>query len=227
MSLINVRNISIATLIATVLAPVIVAVVSNGSFFGTSEDGNKSIVTQERLCKVLKGENTSKADVGTLHRYIDSGNDLNEKFDCNIGDKYGKLVLVKELTAIIVASRYGQLEIVESLIKSGADVNARDMHGRTALQWASMIGHPAVVKALINNNQALLDIVNKPFGYSALMEAAEHGCLECVRALIAKGADVCRKNTQGNRTARELAKDAEIVRLLEEAEKRKEGGRCP
>ena len=46
-------------------------------------------------------------------------------------------------------AEYGNLERIESLLSIGADVNARDKHGNTALMNASYRGHLEIVKLLL------------------------------------------------------------------------------
>ena len=47
------------------------------------------------------------------------------------------------------AARKGNVEIVKMLLKEGADVNARDKYGRTALYVAAWRGHVEIVKMLL------------------------------------------------------------------------------
>lgn len=46
------------------------------------------------------------------------------------------------------ATKYGDLEMVKSLVDYGADVNAKDKYGQTALMIASKVPHPEIVKFL-------------------------------------------------------------------------------
>ena len=49
---------------------------------------------------------------------------------------------------LIYASRYGHLEIVKLLVANGADINATDQEGKTALTMAKEAGHTEVVAYL-------------------------------------------------------------------------------
>jgi hypothetical protein len=55
----------------------------------------------------------------------------------------------KGVTALILASGYGHIEIVKALIAEGADLNTKDSRGKTALMIASENRHYGIVKALV------------------------------------------------------------------------------
>ncbi len=101
-------------------------------------------------------------------------------------------------TALMWASGYKELEVVQYLINKGADINAKIDNGRTALMWASMKGHLEVVKALVEGKSGLLSMFSKGadinaktnYGETALILASMKGHLEVVKYLINKGADI-------------------------------------
>jgi ankyrin repeat protein len=128
-------------------------------------------------------------------------------------------VLLAAGQELVAAARAGNLGAVESLLASGADVNARDGEGSTALMFAAVRGDAKIVQALLaagadpnlkdaNGETALLlgaarsvDIVQALLsegadpnledgeGQTALLVAAEHQP-DAVRLLIESGADV-------------------------------------
>jgi ankyrin repeat protein len=51
-------------------------------------------------------------------------------------------------TPLMVAARQGRTEVVALLIAKGADVNAKDANGETALAWAKLGEHKAVIELL-------------------------------------------------------------------------------
>ena len=63
-------------------------------------------------------------DLNTIQIMLENGIDVNVK-DASFGH-----------TALIVAARKGHRQIVELLLAKGADVNATDNYGNTALGWA-------------------------------------------------------------------------------------------
>lgn len=88
-----------------------------------------------------------------------------EYFYCNIGDlkklkelissKKNKGILIQkdslERTLLYIASRNGYYDIVEYLIKIGADVNAKQSSGSTPLHGAAFYGHESIVKLLLDH----------------------------------------------------------------------------
>src|SRR5579884_558536 len=97
---------------------------------------------------------------------------------------------------LLEAAKDGQAEKVLDLIKTGADVNAKDASGDTALILAAYNGRIETVKALIKSKA---DVNAKgSHGYTALMVAAYNGDTEMVKALIEARADVNAENKSGD-----------------------------
>jgi ankyrin repeat protein len=115
---------------------------------------------------------------------------------------------------LMVASSFGHTAIARRSIEEGADVNAQNKEGRSALQIASYKGHEQIVRLLINQGAD----VNAQNGYgeSALHKASDQGYEQIVRLLINQGADVNAQN-RDSESALYMALDEgyeQIVRLL-------------
>jgi ankyrin repeat protein len=99
------------------------------------------------------------------------------------------------MNLISICSR-GVLADVKKAVGEGADVNAADAAGRTALLEAAWNGNADIVKYLLEQGAAP-NAADKS-GFTPVMRGAEGGYLPVVNALIAKGADVnCRGHVRG------------------------------
>jgi len=66
-------------------------------------------------------------------------------------------------TPLILAARLAIEGVVENLIQAGADINAADEHGKTALHWAAAVNNLEAVTSLLShgaNKDAQNDKVN-------------------------------------------------------------------
>lgn len=175
----------------------------------------------------------------TLLRRIEAGEDVNITENrytalgcaCILGDTWvvKSLLRMKKIdvnlktnffqrTALMYACVENHIDIVELLIKAGANVNDTDLYGRTA-----MIGlqYPDIVELLIIK-KADVDIQDHS-GSTALIKASIYGYLYVVKILINANANLFIKDTDG-KTALDYAKESkktnhlEIIKLLENAE---------
>ena len=110
---------------------------------------------------------------------------------------------VNGFTPLIVASSKGNLTVVESLVRAGAEKEAKDLHGFTPLLLASSQGHLAVVGLLV---RAGTEVKTKD-GCTPLMFASGKGHLPVVQALVRAGADVAAAAANG-KTAEQMARQA-------------------
>jgi len=98
--------------------------------------------------------------------------------------------------SLIDAAQRGDVTQIQQLIAQGADVNAMDKAGKTALMIASGKGDLEVVNVLLaaknSRGLKLVDVNmkdNGALGLTALMSAALKNHLPVVKALVAAGAD--------------------------------------
>ena len=85
------------------------------------------------------------------------------------------------------AAEAGRLDIVKTLITKGADVNAIDAMGRSALSFAAANGNKAVVELLLKNNATINATGKAPALGTALGVAAAENREDIVNALLAHG----------------------------------------
>ena len=88
---------------------------------------------------------------------------------------------------LIEAAKADAPDLVRSLIQTGADVDAREPDGATALAWAAMRSNGEVARVLLEAG-ADPNIANE-LGIGPLMIAIENGATGIVRLLLDRGAD--------------------------------------
>ncbi len=87
-----------------------------------------------------------------------------------------------------MSAEKGHDRSVRALLDSGADVNAANCTGLTALHLAAKNGHVNVMEMLVNDN-ANIDATDKS-GWTALHHAAHNDHEAVLRLLIKRGADL-------------------------------------
>ena len=131
----------------------------------------------------------------------------------------------------LMAVKKGNLEQVNSLLNSGADVNTAQKDGTSALAWAVYNNNKELVDLLIRSGEdgADIDAANeygfnplhnsKWTGESPLMTCANTGTTDAVKTLLDQGADVNSVETTQQQTALMWAvaeKHPQVVKLLVE-----------
>jgi ankyrin repeat protein len=110
-------------------------------------------------------------------------------------------------TPLMAVARSGRVDAARVLVEAGADVNAKEAFGgQSALMWAAAQGQADMVKFLASNGADLnargvirqweRKVITEPRpkdmnkgGFTPLLYAAREGCVDCIRHLIAAGAD--------------------------------------
>jgi ankyrin repeat protein len=87
-------------------------------------------------------------------------------------------------------------EAVKTLLKNGADVNAAQGDGMTALHWAARNGDAELTQMLLYAG-ANVKATTRLGGYTALMMAADQGHASVIAALVAGGSDAKTANAMG------------------------------
>ncbi|HEY0963022.1 MAG TPA: ankyrin repeat domain-containing protein [Pseudomonadales bacterium] len=118
-------------------------------------------------------------------------------------------------TPLMLAAYNGSIDVARALIAKGANLNAIEAWtGQTALMWAAARKHAGLAKLLIDNGADVhlrathfdwsSQMTSEPRGQyrpsgglTPLLFAARSGCLACVDALLAAGADPNLPNPDG------------------------------
>jgi len=126
------------------------------------------------------------------------------------------------LAALVPAS----VHVVEILLAKGADPNASDLAGSTALQFAATKGGPEIARALLGTKKLKVDAQDS-MGYSPILNAAHYGQRDVFKMLVQAKANLKLRTKEGknamhlcvqhNRLAvLQLLLDCEVFDLLEE-----------
>jgi ankyrin repeat protein len=134
---------------------------------------------------------------------------LKEGVSANTADERG-------LTPLMYAAVAGSADAMRVLIDAGADVNAKNAFGSTALMWS--VTDIRKVKALVEHD-ANVNAASKAGRTPLLLAAMSDKSAEIVRLLIAKGADVKAVDAPHFTTlnAATIGNDTETIRIFIDA----------
>ncbi len=91
-------------------------------------------------------------------------------------------------TALYRASFYGRTQVVDYLLKHGANANMRDGDGKTPLHAAALRGYGKITRLLLAEMENVN--VQDMLGTTPLLSAAASGSADVLKALLDYGADV-------------------------------------
>jgi ankyrin repeat protein len=165
---------------------------------------------RDRACRLVDGDHARAAqaaallsDTKTLDALLSQGMPVDTTSNAS------------GATPLMVAARFGVLDMVRFLCDRGAAVTAADKHGRTALQYAALGDHPEIAFLLCERGADLPDTCY-PYPSDLLIWAIRRGYGDLVKAFLERGADPDSRSEAGQ-TALESAvegDDEQIVLLL-------------
>ena len=118
-----------------------------------------------------------RGDVNKIDFYIKHGFDINKKIN------------KENLKPILVAVVSNHIEIVELLLKNGANVNDSHNSGMTTLMYAIKLKNARIVKLLVDNKVNINQVTVKN-GVTPLIYAVKLGEEEIIDILLKNKADV-------------------------------------
>lgn len=110
-----------------------------------------------------------------------------------------KTSTIKNITPLMLAAKHNNRELAEALIKSGADINARDQHAigsYSPLEYAAYYNSPAVADLLIENGAKLEE--KNDLGQTTLILSILMNSADTAELLLRKGADPNGRDDSGN-----------------------------
>jgi ankyrin repeat protein len=134
---------------------------------------------------------------------------LGQQSDVAVADSRG-------ITPLMYAAEIGSLDAMRLLIDHGADVNAQNAFGSTALMWS--VSEPAKVRLLLDHG-AQVNTAAKSGRTALIIAAFTNPSAEVVRLLLAKGArvDVMDQRHVTPLNAATFGNDTATIRLLLDA----------
>lgn len=120
------------------------------------------------------------------------------------------------MTPLMKAAREGLADIIRQLLAAGAQLEARNADGNTAL-WLACVGNHLDVIDILVDAGINIDNLNDN-GASSLMYASSAGKADVVERLLARGADPTPETPEGF-SALDLASTRECLALLRYAKK--------
>lgn len=119
---------------------------------------------------------------------------------------------------LVLASKYGAIDVVSILLDSGANVDQPNKQGATALYFAAKYDHLNIVNLLIDQNA---DLEKCPINSqrSPLFIAVKGNCLDVASILINNGADVDSQDAWGQTPllCAVMSRNVELASLLLDA----------
>tara|TARA_Y100001970_G_scaffold268653_1_gene360190 strand:- start:1499 stop:2251 length:753 start_codon:yes stop_codon:yes gene_type:complete len=116
------------------------------------------------------------------------------------------------------AARNGDLDKVKNALSNGADVNAKNSNGTTALIRASAYGRKEIVSYLLEQPDIDMNATDTPVGWTALLYGILNNRPDIVEILLKKGVDVNVKDSEGYTaliTASDMGRTDIVEMLLE------------
>ncbi len=91
-------------------------------------------------------------------------------------------------TALMIAARAGETDLVVELLERGANPNSTNVNGGTPLMFAAISGNDLIVKELLGRGAEVNAMGSN--GWNALMVASAKGFPDTVKMLLDSGADI-------------------------------------
>ena len=155
-------------------------------------DTSKSLDTEE----YHDSEGNSPLHLSVFGGHIETTRCLLDKYsshDMFNGESKPTSTLMASISLLKIAAKANFSDIISLLVAAGADVNALDRDGESAMHSAARYGHSESAKALLINSHKQvinLNIQERVYGWSPIHVASVDGQLSMVQVLADAGADI-------------------------------------
>lgn len=118
-------------------------------------------------------------------------------------------------SALHLAAEHGFLQVCDALLTNKAFINSKSRVGRTALHLAAMNGHAHLIKFLVRDHNAIIDILTLR-KQTPLHLAAGNGQLNCCKLLLELGANIDATDDLGQKPIHVAAQNnfSEVAKLF-------------
>lgn len=122
---------------------------------------------------------------------------------------------VEGRSALHLAAEHGYLQVCDALLTNKAFINSKARNGRTALHLAAMNGYAHLVKFLIRDHNAMIDVLTLK-KQTPLHLAAASGQIEVCKLLLELGANIDATDELGQKPIHAAAQNnySEVVQLF-------------
>ncbi|XP_063822335.1 ankyrin-1 [Ostrinia nubilalis] len=122
---------------------------------------------------------------------------------------------VEGRSALHLAAEHGYLQVCDALLTNKAFINSKARNGRTALHLAAMNGYTHLVKFLIRDHNAMIDVLTLK-KQTPLHLAAASGQIEVCKLLLELGANIDATDELGQKPIHAAAQNnfSEVVQLF-------------
>ncbi|XP_027628732.1 nuclear factor NF-kappa-B p105 subunit [Tupaia chinensis] len=182
--------------------------------YAVTGDVKTLLAVQRHLTAVQDENGDSVLHLAVIHLHVQLVRDLLEVTSGLVAEDIINMRNDLYQTPLHLAVITRQEDVVEDLLRAGADLSLLDRLGNSVLHLAAKGGHDKVLSVLLKHKKAPL-LIDRPNGegLNAIHVAVVSPSLQCLLLLVAAGADVNAQERKSGRTALHLAVEQDNISL--------------
>ncbi|XP_073897547.1 nuclear factor NF-kappa-B p105 subunit isoform X3 [Castor canadensis] len=182
--------------------------------YAVTGDVKVLLAVQRHLTAVQDENGDSVLHLAIIHLHAQLVRDLLEVTSGLVSDDIINMRNDLYQTPLHLAVITKQEDVVEDLLRSGADLSLLDRLGNSVLHLAAKEGHDTILSIVLKHRKAAL-LIDHPNGegLNAIHIAVMSNSLPCLLLLVASGADVNARERKSGRTALHLAVEHDNISL--------------